>query len=167
MLARSCSVCGHDQRTQIDAALVRGQESKRRIAADYRLSESAVHRHAAEHLPARLVRAAESADVAQAIDVVQQLKAINTASLQVLKDARENGQGGLALAAIDRVQRQIELQAKLLSQLDDRPTVNLVMAPQWPRLVSGLRSVLQPHPEVLAQVTAHLISMEREDADAR
>ena len=77
-----------------------------------------MQRHREQHLPKRLVRAAAQEDVRAALDVVAQLKAINGATLQVLTDARRANDGELALKAVDRVQRQIELQAKLLGEPD-------------------------------------------------
>jgi len=164
-MPRTCSVCVHEQRDAIDQALVNGEASTA-VAARYftvsgqPLGRMAVQRHKDEHLPLRLVKAAEQEDVRAALDIVTQLKTINGASLQVLADARSANDGELALKAVDRVLRQIELQAKLLGELDDRPQVNLVLAPQWPRLVQGLRDVLAPHPAILAQVAAHLLTLE-------
>ena len=61
----------------------------------------------------------------QALDVLQQLKFVNGAALAVLRDAKAAGDGELTLRAIDRVlTSQIELQAKLLGDLDDRPQVS-------------------------------------------
>lgn len=70
----------------------------------------------------------------------------------------------LILKTAAQTQSSIELLAKLLGELDERPTVNLIMAPQWSRLVAGLRDVLAPHPAILAQVSAHLLTMEDEEA---
>jgi hypothetical protein len=156
---RTCSICTHERRAEIDRALV-GGGSLRDIAGRFSLSKSAVERHGGEHLPARLVQAAEAEDVANAIDVVKQLKAINAASLSVLGDARKAGNGDLALKAIDRVQRQIELQAKLLGDLDERPVVTLVTAPEWLIVRAALLDVLQGYPEARTAVAARLVALE-------
>ena len=55
-----CTVCRHAERDAIDAALVAGNTSNRRIASQHRLSEAAVRRHKAAHLQVargRVVRA--------------------------------------------------------------------------------------------------------------
>ena len=163
MSPRACSICTHGSRAEIDKALVAG-EPVTRLSALFRVSADSLDRHRANHLPATLVKAREAQDVRHALDVVQQLKAINAASLRILADARAEGDGALALKAVDRIQRQIELQAKLLGELDERPVLNVVLAPEWPRLVAGLRAVLSPHPAILAQVSAHLLSLEAEGA---
>ncbi|MDD1695114.1 MAG: hypothetical protein LUQ71_10360 [Methanoregula sp.] len=67
---------------------------------------------------------------AERLDAVKQLRDINTDALAILKTAKDNktptGQY-LALAAIDRIQRQLELQAKLLGDLPDGPTINITL----------------------------------------
>jgi hypothetical protein len=107
-----------------------------------------------------MVKAAEVEDVRQALDVVAQLKAINSASLQVLADARRAGDGELALKAVDRVFRQIELQAKLLGELDDRPVVNVLLAPEWLQLRGALLSALTPYADARMAVAGALASLE-------
>ena len=158
-MARACTTCAHPERRSIDKDLATGHLVNRRIAARTGLAESSVRRHAAAHLPARLVAAAEAEDVRQALDVLGQLKAINGATLAVLSDARKRGDGDLALKAVDRVQRQIELQAKLLGELDDRPQVNVLVAPEWLLVRSALLDVLRSYPDARSAVAARLAAL--------
>src|SRR4051794_1704403 len=116
-MSRVCTVCAHAQRSAIDQELVSGG-SFPGIAGRYGLAKSSVERHKADHLPEMLVRAAEQENTSHAIDVLKQLRAINGATLNILSEARREGDHNTALKAIDRVQRQIELQAKLLGELD-------------------------------------------------
>jgi len=154
-MPRVCTVCAHRDRPAIDAALVAGTPN-RRIATQHGLSEAAVRRHAAEHLPASLVTAAGEEATRQALDVLQQLKTINAAALTVLRDARMAQDGDLALKAVDRIQRQIELQAKLLGDLDERPVVNVLLSPEWAQLRGQLVAALAPFPEARVAVAAVL-----------
>jgi hypothetical protein len=159
-MPRVCTVCTHPHHRAIDKELVAGHLVNRRIATQHGLNEAAIRRHASTHLPAVLLAAAESEDVAHAIDVVQQLKSINAACLAVLGDAREAGDGELVLKAVDRVQRQIELQAKLLGDLDDRPQINVLVSPQWLVVRSTLLEALAPYGEARAAVAARLAALE-------
>ena len=145
-MPRVCTVCVHPDRPAIDAALI-ACETYRDIARRFRVSKDAVARHKDEHLPATMVKAAERVDVRHAIDVVQQLKAINRVCLAVLKDARDQGDGDLALKAVDRIERQIALQAKLIGQLDESPVVNVLVAnPEWLAVRSAILDALRAHP---------------------
>ncbi len=160
-MPRICTTCTHPDRRAIDTELATGHLVNRRIAARTGLAETSVRRHAANHLPATLVAAAEAEDVAHAIDVLGQLPAINAATLAVLADARKRGDGDLALKAVDRVQRQIELQAKLLGELDERPQVNVLVAPEWLVVRSTLLEALRAYPEARTAVAARLVALER------
>jgi hypothetical protein len=158
-MARACTVCVHPERPGIDRALVDGRSSYD-LAGVYGLSHDAITRHTASHLPEQVAKARQDADVQQALDVVKQLRAINMATLQVLNEARQAGQKDLMLRAVDRVQRQIELQAKLLGELDERPQVNMLLAPEWVSIRGTVLSALAPFPEARTAVAAQLLALE-------
>ncbi len=100
--------------------------------------------------------AQEAADARQVLDVLQQLKAINASSLAILKESRDNKQHSIALQAIDRVHRQIELQAKLLGDLQQEGTTNITINAQWLSIRTVLMQALAPFPEARAAVAAAL-----------
>ena len=161
-MPRTCTVCTHDQRQEIDKALLAG-ESLRDIARQFRVSKDSIARHKREHLSERMAVVAErhaEADVRTAIDVVQQLKAINSVALGVLKNARAAGDGALTLQAVDRVHRQIELQAKLIDLISDGTTINITVTPEWAQLRTLLTQALRKHPEALRDVTAAFQAVE-------
>lgn len=156
-MPQTCSVCRSPDRDAIDRALVAG-EALRDIAGRFGPAKSAVARHK-DHLPGHLRKAAEAEDVARAIDVVGQLRAINGASLAVLREARDRRDGDLALKAVDRIQKQIELQAKLLGDLDERPTVNVAVLPEWVAARAALLVALRPYPEARVAVAEALAAL--------
>ncbi len=158
-MPRVCLVCSHPDKNLIDRALVRG-EVLRTLAALYRLSEDSLARHKADHLPVTLVKAHEEEDVRRAIDHIAQLKVINRTTIAILREAREQRDPDTALKAIDRIQRQIELQAKLIGELDERPQVNVLVSSDWLRLRTALLEVLQAYPEVRLAVAQQLAALE-------
>jgi hypothetical protein len=158
-MPRACTICTHPARAAIDKALA-GGATMRELAAKYRVSPDAMERHSAAHLPARIVKAQEAEDVRQALDVVAQLKAINGASLQILSAARAAGDADTALKAIDRIYRQIELQAKLLGELDERPQVNVVLTPEWLAVRHALLMALGPYADARLAVVGALAQLE-------
>jgi len=158
-VTRTCTVCGHPQRHAIEKLIV-GGTANRRIATQFQLSEAAVRRHKDEHLPVALVKAVEVEELRQALDVLQQLRHINGAALTVLRDAKTAEDGELMLKAIDRVHRQIELQAKLLGDLDDRPVINVLVTPEWQTLRETMLRALAPFPAARLAVAAALQAQE-------
>jgi hypothetical protein len=94
-----------------------------------------------------MVKAQEQADVRHAIDVVTQLRAINGATLAILGEARDDKNGDLALKAVDRIQRQLELQSKLLGELNDGTTINITVTTEWLELRALIVQAVSPYPE--------------------
>ena len=154
-MTRVCTVCAHSDRHSVDTALLSGA-TFRDIAKRYGLSLAALFRHRSDHLPAALVQAAGAEGVRQALDVLAQLKHINAAALTVLRDAKAAGDGDLVLKAVDRVMKQIEVQARLLGDLDDRPQINVLVSPEWVQLRGQIVAALAPFPEARVAVAAVL-----------
>lgn len=66
----------------------------------------------------------------------------------------------LVLKTAGRLQPQIELLAKLLGELDDRPQVNITLSAEWVQIRTVLLDALAPHPEARASVSAALLELE-------
>jgi hypothetical protein len=122
-MPRTCTICTHEQGEQIDAALLKG-EPYRRIAQRFAASPDAVLRHKS-HLPRTLAKAEEAREMVQAGTLLQRLTDLNAETLTILKEARQNKNGELALKAIARIEKQLELEGKLIGELNDMPVVNL------------------------------------------
>jgi hypothetical protein len=154
---RSCTVCEHAERETIDRALV-GDSSNLSVSSLFGVSESAVRRHKANHLPAKLVMAQAAEEVAQADDLLGQLKDLQRRTLAILKAAESTNQHRTALSAIREARSNLELLAKLLGELDERPVVNLSLSPEWLELRAVIVTALRPHPDALSDVLRALES---------
>lgn len=173
---RPCSICTHEKRAEIDRALASGT-AFRTVAGRFGTSKSAAGRHKRDHLAPHLARALEEAhgaraadivrereaskaeDIGQALDVVRQLKAINAACLEILQKSRAAGKDSISLGAVDRIHRQIELQARLLGELQDGQTVNVLVAPEWHQVRLVVVEALRPYPEARGAVAQALAAL--------
>jgi hypothetical protein len=144
-MPRRCTVCDHYESHSIDQALV-GGAPYRSVANRFELSESSVYRHKTEHLPAHLLKAREVEEVAQAEDLLEQLKHLQTHALDILERAEKAGDLRTALAAISQARGNLELLGKLAGELDERPVVNLNISPEWLELRAVIVGALEPHP---------------------
>jgi hypothetical protein len=72
---------------------------------------------------------------------------VQTKTLAILERAEKAGELRTALSAIREVRGNLELLAKLLGELRENPTVNLVVAPQWLTLRATILQVLEPYPD--------------------
>ena len=152
-MTRTCTVCAHPQLAAINKALVAGT-ALRNIAEQYARSSTALFRHRNEHIPAALSQAREAEAVAQADDLLGQLRDLQATTLAILTTAKDADEPLTALKAIGEVRRNVELLAKLLGQLDTRPVVNLTIAPEWLALRGRLVTALAPYPEARVAVAA-------------
>ncbi len=145
-MPRVCSVCGHEKRAEINEALLAG-EPYRSIAKRYEASESAVYRHKLEHLPVTLTKAQEAAEVAQADNLLEQVRSLQGRALTILDKAEASGELRTALAAIREARGNLELLAKLLGELQQEGTINITVSTEWLTIRSLIVQAVQPYPE--------------------
>ncbi len=151
-MPRSCTVCTHRNRAEIDEALVAGVSSAE-ISGRYRtISERAVRRHKANHLPAKLVMAQAAEEVAEADDLLSQVQDLQARAHGILDRAERAGDLRTALGAIREARGNLELLAKLLGELDERPVVNLNVSPEWIELRAVIVGALDGHPDARGSV---------------
>lgn len=148
-MARRCTVCEHPKVEEINTQLAIESNSNRKIAAQYQLSMASIRRHRMRHLPKEIMKAQRAQESLNADAIWRQLQTVNTTTLDILREARDRGDHDLALRAIARAERQIELIMKLLGELDTSPQVNLtiVNSQQWINVRTALLAALQPYPD--------------------
>jgi transposase-like protein len=160
----TCTVCRHADRVAIDRALVGvgGGGSLRSIAKQYGVSASAVLRHRVDHLPASLLTARDAEEATNADDLLAELRSIQARARGLLDRAEEGGDLRAAVAAIRELRGNLELLAKLTQQLDTRPTLNVLVAPEWLTLRAALLDALAAFPQARAAVAGRLAALEAE-----
>ncbi len=143
-MPRICTICEHHEREAIDLALV-GETSNLSVSALFGVSESAVRRHKGNHLPATLVKAKEAEEVAHADDLLADVRSLHHRTLAILEAAELSSEHRTALAAIREARSNLELLAKLLGELDERPVVNLNVSSEWLELRAVIVGALEPY----------------------
>ena len=157
-MAQTCTVCRHPDRPAVDMALV-NHRPYRNIAAQFGLSASALVRHHDDHLPATLAKATAAAETARADDLLEQVRALRTKSLQLMLAAEKSGDLRTALAGIREARACLELLAEMSQQLDRRPVVNLTISAEWLAVRAELLDALRPHPEARQAVASRLAAL--------
>ena len=158
-MARTCTICRHAERASIDQALVRGA-SLRDIAGRYGLSKSSVERHQAEHLPALLVKGQAAEEMTQADRLLAEVRHLQATAHRLLLAAEAAGDLRTALLGVREARGNLELLAKLTQQLDTRPALNLLVAPEWLTVRAVLLEALIAYPEARAAVVGRLAALE-------
>jgi hypothetical protein len=159
-MSRKCTICIHPQCSEIDRMLVEGDSTLREIADRFVVSRSSVARHKNNHLPAHLVRAREVRQVIDADDLLERLRVLQRETGAILWEARRAEDSALALRVIARAEKQIELKARLLGELQDtQQTINVLVLPQWEKMRATILHALLPYPAARAAVAEALQKM--------
>jgi hypothetical protein len=155
-MARACNVCGRSDRTEIDSALV-SAEPIRAISRRTGLSKDGLRRHRESHLPISLVRVAADEEQDRAEGLIGEVQSLLDEARAILADEREAGRSTVALNAIEKAGKLLELRARLSGELDERPitTINLLADKAWVQVRSATVAVLRvKHPDALPDVQA-------------
>jgi hypothetical protein len=158
-MPRVCSICVHAQREAIDKALV-GGSAKRDVSALFRVSEDAVTRHAAAHLPKALAHAHEEREAERADDLLSEARRLKEITMGLLGRAVQANDLRTALVAVREARGNLELIGKLLGELDERPAVNVMVSTEWVAVRTALLAALGPHPDARVAVAQQLLSLE-------
>lgn len=158
-MPRTCTVCKHEKRAEIDAALV-NSESYRNVSNQYGLSFASVQRHKAKHLPGELVKAQDAQDVLNADSLLTDVQALKKTAGEVMQEARTAEDYRGAVAAINAQGRLIELMLEAIGKLNRNPQVNILISAQWLEVRTAVLRALAPHPEARLAVVEALKNVE-------
>ena len=141
------------------------EESYRTIADQFGLSKTALIRHKESHIPDALIKAQGAGEVAQADDLLSQVKALQAEAQSILGEARAAGDLRTALLGIGKARDCLELLFKVEGRLQDQQSVqvnvsmDIYRSPEWLRVGRMLADVLRDYPDLRATVAAKLGDM--------
>jgi len=121
-MPRHCTICDHADLKRINEALLAG-EAFRNVAGRFETSAASLHRHKQSHIPKALAKARDAQDVALGDSLLDRLRQLNVETQEVLRAARDERNHELRLRAISRAEKQLELEGKLLGELEPPTTV--------------------------------------------
>ncbi len=155
-MPRTCTICHHAQRREIDEALL-ASESLRNVAKRTGTSFTALHRHKKSHIPQKLAKAKEAEEVVESDSLLERLRQLNRETQDVLRAARDGGNHDLRLKAINRVEKQLELEGKLLGELNDGASTQINVQVLAPIILEALTAF----PEARQAVAGRLLQLEQ------
>jgi hypothetical protein len=159
-MPRRCTVCAHEEGEAINKALSDPSRAISKIAAEYRVSEDALSRHKANHLLPEMRNKLASDPELRDVDILAEMKSLYQRMKGHL-EAVETTENWQAIKAFhSEARHDLELLAKLLGELDERPQVNILVSPEWIAVRAALLEALAPHPEARAAVAGRLLQLE-------
>jgi len=162
---RTCTVCAHEDAVLINEALVLHKTSNRSIAKQYEVDHNAVQRHR-EHIPRLLVKAAEAEEIAQAEDLVHEIKTMVTRVRAFIDKTEAADDGPEFRAHAAEWRKQVELLAKIAGELQQEGTTNNYVFIS-PVVTDTIVAALAPYPEAGYAVSDALKELEAGSAQLR
>jgi hypothetical protein len=103
---------------------------------------------------------ATEAETVDADDLLAQVRMLHERTLRILDTAEAAGSMNVALGAVREARGNVELLAKLTHHLNDRPTVNILLASEWLQVRALLLDALAPYPDARLAVAERLQALE-------
>lgn len=164
-MVRTCTVCTHKALDEINKRLLSG-EPYRSIAKQFKISDSAVFRHKESHIPELLSKSKDIEETLKADSLTQQIGDIREKIKSLLQQAIDADNLRDAHNFVGDTLRQIELEAKLLGQIQEQninvnlAQVNIYQSPEWSAVGLILTRILGPYPDVRAEVARELKALQ-------
>jgi hypothetical protein len=153
-MPRRCTVCAHPDRPSLEQAMV-NRRPFRNIAQQAGLTVWSLLRHHDEHL-GELLAKAEQAKALEADALLERLRRLLDLAEAILARAEREGDHKTALSGIGQARGCLELLLEVEGRVDRRPTVNLLILPEWLAVRTALLEALHPYPEARAAVAERL-----------
>jgi len=143
-MAKKCSVCEHEQVERINLELMHGT-SLRKVAKEFGVSSSALHRHKSEH-----VKGVEEISSALPVISVEKVMELERRADSLYWEAMRNDDRLNAIRALKEYRETVSLYAKLTGELTKQAQVvhnHLHVNPEWVSLRQTMLAALAPYPE--------------------
>jgi hypothetical protein len=144
-MGRTCTVCSHKDVDEINRLLL-CSDSYRDIARQFGLSKDALARHKESHIPELLSKSKDLKEIVDANSLFGRVEEEAGFVREMRDAAKTNGDIELALKAVDRALKCIELYAKVKGLIPDQPTVNITLNAEWIELRTVIITALDPYP---------------------
>jgi transposase-like protein len=157
-VARACSICSHPLRADVDAAISEPGAAIARVASDFAVSPDALKRHRANHILPERREALRTDPELGAVDPLKEMRTLYHRMIEHLERVEQEPDNWQAILAFHReARRDLELVAKLMGDLDERPQVNILIAPA---ALTVIVEALAPYPDARAAVVDALAPLE-------
>lgn len=154
---RSCKVCAHPRRPEIDAQLRAGRDGTR-VAQDFGIPTSTLYRHRGKCLKSS-ENSSQPSDLGTAEEIAAALRELHCAAREILADAGAETDPKKRVEAL-RVARQVLSDLGKLTAGVGPSQESLHRSEAWAELRSLLLDALRPHPAARRDVVAVLRSWE-------
>lgn len=145
-MGRQCTVCNHPELEEINKLLL-CSGSYRDLARQFGLSKDALARHKESHMPELLLKSQDVKETLQADNLLDQIVYYESEARRFKELAESQGDLELALKAVDRALKCLDLFAKARGIISDQPQITIINDPEWVEMRTLIINALDDHPE--------------------
>ena len=145
-MSRQCSICARPDVNEINQMLI-SEKPLLQISKKYAISYSALIRHYENHITRDMTRSVDAEKVSNADSLLQKLIEYENDARRYRDMAEEDGDIDLALRAVDRALKCVEIGSKIRGLIQEQTQVNILVNPQWIELRSTIIKALEPYPD--------------------
>jgi len=154
-MGRTCTICSHAAREDIDSALVR-RTPYRDIARRFGVSTDALSRHLNDHLADYVQQALSEYGVGKGVKVLDKLTATLARLDGFLDKAEGKGDAREFVAVAAELRKELELLAKLQGDLAQEGTTNIYLNQEYIEARTLIVQALEPYPDARDAVVSAL-----------
>ncbi len=130
LMPRTCTICNHEERTDIDKALVDGESFRnitRRFGTKKKITISALKRHKDAHLPKKLTKAKQADTIIQSNNLLDQIQGYLDKTDAIFTTVSQGKKPDLktALLALKEVRGYLELLARARGELEPEGMIKI------------------------------------------
>jgi hypothetical protein len=150
---RSCSICSHESRYDIESILVDRSKPYRDIARQFGVSKDAISRHVSGgHISELIALAADAERAARADSLLDRIEALQSRTEAALARAEGTENFSAIFSGIREMRSNLELIGEITKELNRTPSLNVHLNPEWLELRAVIVGALEPYSEARTAV---------------
>ncbi|MGI6615759.1 MAG: hypothetical protein ACOX30_07080 [Dethiobacteria bacterium] len=162
MSSRQCTFCNYKDRRNLEVRILRKEITQAEVAKIIGVSRQAVFNHMKNHLSKDIILVEKGSDRAEGLNVIDELMSISKETKAILQEARgsKRKDNRLALRAIERLEKQIELQERILGNIKEGNTINLQFNTEYLEIKAIILDILEKYPAAKEEFLERLSAVE-------
>lgn len=163
-----CGVCRHPDHREYERQILTCEVTQKQAAERMGVHRSSLSRHMRICVAKRFTQLVKPEPTqVDGLNVINALTSSHQTTLEILRDSLNEGDRKTALMALQTEIKQLDLIAKVTGQLDDTPTVNLLLSPEYLTLKQVVVTALLDYPEARLEVSDALARLSKYTQNAQ
>jgi len=163
-----CGVCRHPDHQEYERQILTCEITQKQAAERMGVHRSSLSRHMRICVAKRFTQLVKPEPTqVDDLNVINALTSSHQTTLAILHDSLNEGDRKTALMALQTEIKQLDLIAKVTGQLDETPSVNILLSPEYLTLKQVVVTALLDYPEARLEVSEALARLSKYTQNAQ